>query len=573
MYRIFKENKETIFCILAIVLIIFFAISISPKRLQNDTFYTVTIGKLISENGLDGKDHFSWHNNLPYTYPHWLYDLGMYQIYNLGGWNAIYISTCILTSILGICIYFSNERLTKNKFISFIVTIGSLYLLNAYITARAQLATFICFILLIYNIERFLANKKIINAITILLIQTIIVNLHVAVWPFSFVLYLPYITEYIMAELIDVILYKKIRVTYLKNYKKILILKLKDKNIDKRKIIKFENRIKRIDLKLDTLNIKIEKIRNKRNTDKNNANKICIEKNKNVRWLIIVMIIAIFTAFLTPYGDTVKGKVPFVYTYLTMQGNSMKNISEHLPLTLIENVPIICTLIIILAILTFSRAKIRLSDLFLLGGLTFLMFSTKRQQSMLVLIGTIPFSRILISCFENQLNITNKDLSKKSINNFIMLACTIIVIIIGLNLNKKIKNQTYINSKTYPVEASEWILKNLDVNKIRLFNEYNYGSYLLFKGIPVFIDSRCDLYTPEFNTETNNYSDGRDIFSDFIKTSNLSVFYGKTFEKYGITHVILYKNSKINMIITNADSEKYEELYSDDNFVIYEVLK
>ena len=41
------------------------------------------------------------------------------------------------------------------------------------------------------------------------------------------------------------------------------------------------------------------------------------------------MIIAIFTGLLTPLGKT-----PYTYTYLTMKGNTVKNINEHLPLTL-----------------------------------------------------------------------------------------------------------------------------------------------------------------------------------------------------------------------------------------------
>ena len=40
-----KKNKK--FEIIAIILIILFAISISPKTLQNDTFYTIKIGELI----------------------------------------------------------------------------------------------------------------------------------------------------------------------------------------------------------------------------------------------------------------------------------------------------------------------------------------------------------------------------------------------------------------------------------------------------------------------------------------------------------------------------------------------
>ena len=155
---IIGNNKELVLDIIAIALIIFYAISLSPKSLQNDTFYTVTIGKYITENGIDMQDHFSWHEGLPYTYPHWLYDVMMYRIYSIGGWNSIYISTCVFAAILGICIYKVNSKLTKNSLVAFLVTIGSLYLLQSYITARAQLVTFILFILLVYNIEKYCEN-------------------------------------------------------------------------------------------------------------------------------------------------------------------------------------------------------------------------------------------------------------------------------------------------------------------------------------------------------------------------------------------------------------------------------
>ena len=147
LFMTLGNNKIKFFGLIAIILIIIFAFSITPKQVQNDVFYTVTIGNLIQENGIDGVDHFSWHENLPYTYPHWLYDVGMSFIYNLGGFNAIYISTCIFSCILGICIYFVNSKITKNKLISFAVTIAVLYLIKGYITARAQLVTFILFIL------------------------------------------------------------------------------------------------------------------------------------------------------------------------------------------------------------------------------------------------------------------------------------------------------------------------------------------------------------------------------------------------------------------------------------------
>ncbi len=569
--KIFFKDKEgqkkIIWEIIAIILIVFFAVSLSPKRLQNDTFYTVSIGKLILENGIDMQDHFSWHN-LPYTYPHWLYDVMIYSIYNIGGWTGVYVSTCVFASILGVCIYFVNSRLSKNKITSFLVTIAVLYLIKSYIAARAQLVTFILFILLVYNIEKFLENKKIKYALALFAIQTLIANLHVAVWPFSFVLYLPYIAEYLLCELADFIFYNKAGIFINKLKIKIYKNKCKNKNNSTEKLEKLKNRINKVEEELEKIQARNIKIESKRKENAENTYKIEIHKNKNTRWLMLVMAITAITGLLTPLG-----KVPYTYTYLTMIGNTMKNINEHLPLTLADNIPIMCTLIVILAVLTFTKAKIKLSDLFMLGGLTYLMFATRRQQSMFVLIGSVAFTRIVTDFLKRSLYASVDQIDEKLINKFTVFVIIAIIIIWGIHYFKERKNEDFIDKKAYPVEASEWILTNLDVKNIKLFNEYNYGSYLLYKGIPVFIDSRCDLYAPEYNTPTGNSDDGEDIFSDFINSSGIGTYYGDIFKKYEITHVIVYKNSKINMLIEKADSEKYKELYSDDNFVIYKVLE
>ena len=94
---------------------------------------------------------------------------------------------------------------------------------------------------------------------------------------------------------------------------------------------------------------------------------------------------------------------------------------------------------------------------------------------------------------------------------------------------------------------------------------------MIFKGIPVFIDSRADLYAPEFNTPTGNPEDGKDIFMDFINVSGIATYYEPMFDDYNMTHVITYKNSKLAMLINNRNDEKYKEIYSDKYFVIYEI--
>ena len=71
--------------ILAIVLIAIFSIAITPVTFQNDTYYTIKVGEHIAEYGIDMQDPFSWHQDLAYTYPHWLYDLITYMIYSAFG--------------------------------------------------------------------------------------------------------------------------------------------------------------------------------------------------------------------------------------------------------------------------------------------------------------------------------------------------------------------------------------------------------------------------------------------------------------------------------------------------------
>ena len=539
------EKRNIIFGIIFIIIIGFFSFSVAPKTLQNDTYYTVSIGNLIMENGIDMKDHFSWHENLPYTYPHWLYDVFISVIYNIGNWQGIYILVCAMSIILGLSIYIVNKKLNKNQIISFALTIGAMYLLKDYIAARAQLATFIIYIWVIYFIEKFIENpKKIGYGIAIILSSILIANLHVAVWPFIFVISLPYIAEYIICLLTDNIIYQKMTILH----KKHLLKKYKED----------EKKLEEINEELNQIYLKNEKIKNVR--EKEEPYKIKMKLNKNVKWLILVMAICALTGFLTPLGTT-----PYTYLVKTMQGNTVENINEHLPLTLINNIPIMCTLVIALSLLIFTKTKIRLTDLFMLGGLTYLMFASKRQTSMFVLIGSIILSRMIIDAIK----IYSKESGKWIVNELIAIMGIIVVgiaLFYGIKFTEKKKNNDYVNKSSYPVEAADWILENLDVNNIRLFNEYNYGSYLLYKGIPVFIDSRADLYAPEFNGT-------KDIFLDFINTSNLGRFYGKTFEEYGITHVILYKNSKVSMIIDKTEPEKYNKIYSDDHFVIYEIVK
>lgn len=530
------KNKK-IFIIISILSIIIFSMALAPVELQNDTFYTIKIGEHILKNGVDMQDPFSWHENLIYTYPHWAYDVIMYLIYAIGGLTGIYISTLVLSSVLGISIYTVNVKSNKNLVVSLVSTIGTMYCLETFIAARAQLVTFIIMVWVIYFIEKFLEKPKLRYTIGLIISFLLVANLHAAIWPFFFVLFLPYIGEFVLS--IDYI--------YLIKAHRIKRKIEKSKKINNNEMLEVFNK------KWDKLN----KIREQLELKKENPYKIKITGNKNIKWLVLVLVLCALTGLLTPQNTF----EPYTHLVKLMTGTTTNNISEHQPIVLADEIKYQIVFLLLIMVIGFFDTKIKLSDLFMIGGLSYLTIKSRRQFSLLVLIGGIVFARLLSQVLEKNCTKFTDKIIKELTDKIGIFIFIIAIMIITVPVYDNKDKDIYVNEGAYPVYAAGFIKENLDLNEIKLFNEYNYGSYLLYQDIPVFIDSRADLYSPEFNGN-------RDIFRDFIDTEYTHVDYEDIFKKYDITHVILYKSSKLNSSIKK--DENYNEIYSDASFVIYE---
>lgn len=546
-------DKKTLmkFHILAIICIIIFSAIMAPKTLQNDTYYTISIGEHILENGIDRVDPFSWHD-LKYTYPHWLYDVCTYLIYQLGGMTGIYILTVILSCILGVSLYITNTKVNKKPLFSFVFTIGIMFLMGDFIAARAQLVTFILFVLEILFIECFLDTKKKRYVLALMIEALLIANMHAAVFYFFFILLLPYIAEYLIVVLRESHLVYRYRIMSLKS--EIDRLSKKTGKEDKIAILKD---------KLTKVEEKFIKFKEKSKQREENPYRIKLVKRSAGKWLLLVFVLCLLMGLLTPLGDE-----PYTHLIKLMHGTTTKNISEHQPLVLANHAGTIFSVVILTIMLVFTDTKISLKDLFMIGGLLVLTFMSRRQFSMLITIGGISFTSLMGNFVDKY--------DKNGVNEFTKVMVTwkgkiltiLLVVFCSFALYYKKIDDEYISSSSYPVEAASYILEesekgNLDLTTMKMFNDYNYGSYLLFREIPVFIDSRADLYSPEFNEDCN-------IFSDYLSISGVNTFYDDGFDKYGITHVMSYKNSKLTMLLIR--DKNYKLLYKDDNFVLFERL-
>ena len=68
----------------------------------------------------------------------------------------------------------------------------------------------------------------------------------------------------------------------------------------------------------------------------------------------------------------------------------------------------------------------------------------------------------------------------------------------------------------YPVKAVDF-LEMIKMKNKRGFNEYSWGGYLIWRGIPVFIDGRADMYRDGFFLKYLNTYYMQEHWQDLLK--------------------------------------------------------
>lgn len=535
--KIIKDNFKYI---VIVILIIMFTISLVPKTFQNDTFYTISVGKQMIEHGIDSDEHFAWHEGLEYESPHWFFDYLNALIYNVFDLEGLYVFVCAISVIFMLVIYFNMVNKGINWLVAYIATMITTYFLRDFFTDRAQILSYLLLFIEVMIIENFLKKKSKLSAIALFIISILVANIHSGVWPMFFVLFLPYIGEYV---------YNKFSI------REVVVSRLKreEKKLEKMKFAEGEGP----NAKKEKLKLEIEHDREFLEKEKaREGKKIETFKNDNALWLILIMVICLASAFISVYPG-----LSFTWSLKTFAGTTMNYINEHLPLIVASSMPFVVISILTIAFFIFTDSKMKLSDAFLLMGLYIMALSSRRHLIFLVIFSSGIITKLIDDFLKKYgKEDIDKNLKRKIKNIFFVLLC-IVVAAFTIYFFVKAKDDEFVPNNVYPVEATEWISQNLNIKRIKLYNHYDFGSYLLYKGIPVFIDSRADLYTKQFNKDI-------DVFNDFIDTNQGKMSYRELFEKYDITHAIVYKKSVENVYM--AEDGLCNELYSDDTFVVYQ---
>ncbi len=219
------------------------------------------------------------------------------------------------------------------------------------------------------------------------------------------------------------------------------------KRISKKEIR--QEKIEKKQIKLEKLEQKLKRIKDKELTKQR---KIIIKRNNNVKWLILIFIISIFTGLLTPIKD-----IPYTYMIKSLMGNTMKFIQEHQSVELIHSVELLLSLFAIQVLLFSSKIKIRLQDIFMLGGMSILALISYKQFPIFWIAAMYIINKLAGQIVDD--NIKEKITSplKYILSLKGMIYTTLILVVLFLVQYKQIAPQSYINSNEYPVLATRMV--------------------------------------------------------------------------------------------------------------------
>jgi hypothetical protein len=107
---------------------------------------------------------------------------------------------------------------------------------------------------------------------------------------------------------------------------------------------------------------------------------------------------------------------------------------------------------------------------------------------------------------------------------------------------------------TYPVAAVDY-LEAAGLDGRRGYNEYAWGGYLIWRGLPVFVDGRADVYGDEF-------------LHDYMETYAARPGWRAPLERFDVDYALLPKGSTLAVLL--EESQGWQQRYADDLAVIFE---
>lgn len=256
-----------------------------------------------------------------------------------------------------------------------------------------------------------------------------------------------------------------------------------------------------------------------------------IQNKYDLKPIILIMIIMLLTGLINPYG------IKNILYVFTSYGQKILNetIIELVPLSFSSSYDKIIIFIIFLTYFLYFKCKnVPIRYYLLLFGTTYLAFDCSRSIALFIIGALFPLSYLYKD------KIINIDIER-----FIPLILKNIIVISFLIVT--ISSIIFIKRDFYPEsrEPIDYLVKNYNKENIKLYINFNDGSYAVYKEIKVNIDPRAEVYLKKNNHKS-------DIYDEYTKLGNNEIDYKDYINKYKFTHILV-----------NEDDPMYNKLKKD----------
>ncbi|MGB9812435.1 MAG: hypothetical protein ACPLRZ_11585 [Thermovenabulum sp.] len=194
-----------------------------------------------------------------------------------------------------------------------------------------------------------------------------------------------------------------------------------------------------------------------------------------------------------------------------------------------------------------------------------LLLFLKSLRHMLMLVPVISMYSVDITRTFAIINKDNLIMIKRysPLITMVIMITMLLTMILGCNANQVITNIITgdILSQQTEAKVAQYILENKLTENI--FNDYLLGDYFLWYGIPVFIDSRADMYI--FNK--------KEIWDDFMALRNITTAEPeKIIEKHNIKTVAIDKKTRLSLYMQKLAVEgKAKYIAKIGNYDIFKI--
>ena len=287
------------------------------------------------------------------------------------------------------------------------------------------------------------------------------------------------------------------------------------------------------------------------------------ESCKNNKVFFITMGLIIISGLISPYG-----LIPYTYCLKSL-GNPIYQslgIGEMRATVLFRAKEVLAILLLYLGCLYLKIVKFTLRDFCLACGLFVFSLIVNKNVIFYLYFGPYILIKSLdLSTIKNHLNKIYCKINLTTIEIILIILCTILNIKV---FNFKYKNFNNYGYDDYPSGIVNYLKENTEYKNIKLFTDYNNGSFYLFNDIKVFVDSRAEVYMKEYNG-------GQDILSDYIKLGDY-YFYKDIIDKYEFDYFALSSRDDLVYYLLKEDGycivDSYREYvlfehYNDKNII------